>query len=261
MHNAALREQGIDDVYVVMPTPPDQLRCVVEALGAVEAVGANVTVPHKETVVGLCDHLTPEAELVGAVNTLAWTADGLLGENTDASGLRRVLRDEMGLDDEVPAIVLGTGGAARACAVALGRIGAPVTFAGRRPDAARDLAALAGRCGSREAGHVDLADERELRRAVSEAGLVVNATPLGMQGEPLPEPFMALRSGQIAYDLVYNPPETPFLVAARDAGVQTMHGLGMLVAQAAAAYRLWTGRDAPEATMSAVAIAALTGRH
>jgi shikimate dehydrogenase len=89
IHNAALREQGLDLVYLALPTPPDRLRAAVEGLTAVGAVGANVTVPHKQEAVGLCDHLTPEAELIGAVNTLAWTTDGLLGDNTDAVGLRR----------------------------------------------------------------------------------------------------------------------------------------------------------------------------
>jgi shikimate dehydrogenase len=260
MHNAAFREQGIDYVYLALPTAAVDLRRVVDVLGTIEAVGANVTIPHKETVVGICDRLTEEADLVGAVNTLTWTADGLLGENTDAIGLGQVLRDDIGLPGRASAAVLGTGGAARACAVALGRTGSPVTFIGRRLDAAEELAALAERCGAEAADGLDLTEEDVVGEAVATAALVVNATPLGMAGERLPGAFHHLTPGQIALDLVYRPPETPFLRSAREAGAETVHGVGMLVAQAAVSYRLWTGREAPTATMSAVALSALAGR-
>ncbi|MFN2556947.1 MAG: shikimate dehydrogenase [Nitriliruptorales bacterium] len=257
MHNSAFREQGRDLVYVALPTPPAQLRTVVAALGACEAAGANVTVPHKRAVMSACDRLTAEAELAGAVNTLVWSPEGLVGDNTDTLGLEVVVRDDLALPPGTPAVVLGTGGVARACAVVLGRGGAPVTFVGRQFEAADDLAALATRCGAPAAQALPLADTAGVVAAVGGARLVVNATPLGMAGEELPAPFQSLRPGQVAFDLVYRPPNTPFLRAARASGADAHHGLGMLVAQAAASYRRWTGRDAPTATMSAVALAAL----
>lgn len=258
MHNAAFREHGLDLVYLALPTPAGDLHRVVDALGAVGAVGANVTVPHKQAVRSLCDHLTEEAELVGAVNTLVWDADGLGGDNTDAAGLGHVLGDELGIRASDGAILLGTGGAARAAVVALGRLGCPVTVAGRRPDAAEELAQLAETAGSPEVDALDSADATWVAAAIGRARLVVNATPLGMAGEDLPSPFMALGAGHVAYDLIYNPPETPFLAAARAAGAEAHHGLGMLVGQAAASYRRWTGREAPRTVMSAAAVAALT---
>lgn len=261
LHNAAFRELDLDLVYLAMPTPPERLETVVAALGAVEVLGANVTVPHKEAVIELCDRLTEEAQVVGAVNTLLWDADGLVGDNTDALGLGHVLHDDLGVEGTIAAVVLGTGGAARACAVALGRIGADVTFVGRRPEAAARLATVAQREGAARTGAVDLGDLGTVTAVVSGCDLVVNATPLGLDGEPLPDPFMALHAGQIAYDLVYRPPETPFLVAAKEAGADAHHGLGMLVAQAAESFRRWTGNDAPAATMSAAGLAALVGEE
>lgn len=258
MHNAAFRELELDLVYLALPTPPAALGTVVAALGAVEAAGANVTVPHKEAVLARCDELTAEAELVGAVNTLCWTPDGLLGDNTDAVGLEQVLGGDLGLAVPTSAVLLGTGGAARAAVVALGRLGDPVTVVGRRPEAAQRLADLAAAAGSPETDAVDLADIDWVRSAVRGARLVMNATPLGMAGELLPDPFHELTGDQMAYDLVYNPPETPFLRDARARGAEAHHGLGMLVAQAAASFRRWTGQDAPTATMSAVAMAALS---
>lgn len=260
MHNAAFAEQDLDLVYIALPTPPERLGEVVRALGAVGAVGANVTVPHKERVVDLCDDLTAEARAVGAVNTLVWTRDGLLGDNSDAAGLEEVLRGDVGVAAGSAVVVLGTGGAARAAAVALGRLATRVVIVGRRPDAADDLADLAAGCGAAEAGGLDLADTEAVAEAVAAAHLVVNATPLGMGGERLPAPFQALTRSQVALDLVYNPPDTPFVEDARAAGAEAHHGLGMLVAQAGVSYRRWTGRDAPAGTMSAVALAAITGR-
>lgn len=257
MHNAAFAEQDLDLVYLALPTPPDHLRTVVDALGAVGAVGANVTVPHKQHVLRICDVLTEVAEVVGAVNTLAWTPEGLVGDNTDAPGLEQVLAEDLQVGRGDPVCLLGTGGAARAAVVALGRSGAAVTVVGRRPDAAEELAGLAYEVGAAEASSVDLADARVVAGAVAHGRVVVNATSLGMDGEPLPEPFHRLRNDQIAYDVVYNPPETPFLRSAREAGAQAHHGLGMLVAQAALAYERWTGQPAPRSTMSAAALAAL----
>jgi shikimate dehydrogenase len=259
LHNAAFREQGLDLVYIALPTPPDQLATVVAALGAVGAVGANVTVPHKLAVRDLCTHLTPEAELVGAVNTLTWTTDGLLGDNTDAVGLADAVVADGATDAGAPWAVFGTGGASRAAVVAAGRLGCPVTVIGRRHAAADELAALGVRAGAPHAAAVDLADPNATRAAIAAARTVVNATPLGMGGETLPPPFLELRPGQDAYDLVYGDRPTPFVVTARQAGAQGHHGLGMLVAQAAASYRRWTGQAAPMATLSAAATAA--SRH
>lgn len=258
IHNAAFREAGVDLVYVALPTPEAKLATVIGALAAAEAAGANVTIPHKQAVIPYCDQLTAEAELVGAVNTLVWTSSGLLGDNTDATGLERVLRQDLGLDDGPSAVVLGTGGAARATVVALGRLGAQVTVVGRRPDAAEELADLAVRAGAAVGDAVDLGSEDWVAAAVGGARLVVNATPLGMGGERLPGPFHGLGPGQVAYDLVYNPPNTPFLVDAAAAGAEAHHGLGMLVAQAAMAFRRWTGVDAPTGVMSAAAMSAIS---
>lgn len=260
MHNAAFEEQGLDLVYLALPTPPDRLHTVVDALAAVGAVGANVTVPHKGTALRLCDEVTDEGQLVGAVNTLVWTTEGLLGDNTDARGLHQVLSEELGLRSSLRTVILGTGGGARAVAVALGRMAADVTVAGRDDDAAADVAALAGDAGADAWSSTALADTTEVVRVVGAADLVINATPLGMRSERLPEPFHELRNHQVAYDLVYNPPETPFLADARAAGAEAHHGLGMLIAQAALSYRRWTGRDAPAATLSAAALAALSPR-
>jgi shikimate dehydrogenase len=260
LHNAAFAEQGLDLVYLALPTRPDDLLAVVRTLGAVGTVGANVTVPHKRAVVAACDRLTREAELIGAVNTLAWGPDGLLGDNTDAAGLHDAMAADLHLAADAEVVVLGTGGAARAAVVAVGRFGCRVAVVGRRPDAAAELAELGTRAGATAGRGVDLADAELVGEVVAGCRVALNATPLGMAGERLPAPFERLRSGQVAYDLVYAPPETPFLTAARAAGAEAHNGVGMLIGQAAASYRRWTGREAPLTTLSAAAIAALSDR-
>ena len=262
IHNAAFTEQGLDLVYLAVEVAPGDLHATVGALGHMGTLGANVTVPHKQAVLACCDRLSDEATLIGAANTLTWTADGLVGDNTDALGLEDALRADVGAalgpDDRI--VIFGAGGAARAAAVAVGRLGVAVTGAARRPDAARALAELAARAGASAADAVDSTDEPALRAAADPARVVVNATPLGMRGESLPTPLMTLHVDQIAYDLVYDPAETPFLQAARQRGAGAHHGLGMLVGQAAASYRRWTAQEPPVAIMSAVATAALGER-
>ena len=252
MHNAAFAHDGLDLVYVAMPTPPEALRTVVAGLTAIGAMGANVTVPHKRAVIDLCDEVTAEAQLVGAVNTLVWDDRRLMGDNTDAVGLQHDLEDAMGERPAGRAVVLGTGGAARAVAVAVARLGCSLVVVGRRSAAATDVAAVAAGLGV-HAETVALVDGDGVSRAVAAADLVVNATPLGLRGESLPAPFMAATAGQVAYDLVYNPATTPFLAAARARGAGAHNGLGMLVWQAAAAYERWTGRPAPVEVMRGVA--------
>jgi shikimate dehydrogenase len=260
IHNAAFAADELDLVYLVAPCPAEHLEQLVEVLATIGAVGANVTVPHKRAVMAYCDRLTDEAELIGAVNTLVWTDDGLLGDNTDAVGLRDALVADVAPGTGERFLVLGSGGAARAAVVAIGRLGGGLSLAARRPDAAQELAALGARAGAVETRVVALDDAAGLREVTQAARVVVNATPLGMQHERLPEPLMALRADQVAYDLVYEPSDTPFLREAHRAGAAAHHGLGMLVGQAAASYRRWTGRDAPVEVMSAAADAALAER-
>lgn len=255
LHNAALQATGQDLAYLALPTPPDQLYAVVGALGTVGFVGANVTVPHKQAVMDVCDSLTDEARLVGAVNTLTWSGAELLGHNTDATGLQRAL-DEVGAGTG-PAVVLGTGGAARATAVALARRGNHVTVVGRRPDAAADVAAVATDAGG--ASTHEALDDPAVAARVAAAEVVLNATPLGMQREELPAPFMTLHADQTAYDLVYAPPDTPFVTAARRIGANAHHGLSMLVHQAAAALEGWIGEPVPVEVMRRAAQDALGG--
>ena len=244
IHNAAFAAAGLDWVFVAFEVPAGAGRDAVRAVRGLGLGGMSVTMPHKQDAAWACDELTPDATALGVVNAVVLTDRGrLLGASTDGEGFLRSVRDH-GVDPGTRrAVVLGAGGAARAIVLALGNAGADVTVAARRSDAAESAAGLV-----RGARTVSLAD-----CDVAAYDLVVNATPLGMQGEPPPIDTDRLTPSQFVVDAVYHPMETPLLAAARARDVPCTNGLGMLVHQAALAFELWTGVDAPLDAMRAAA--------
>ena len=249
IHNAAFAACGLDWVYVAFPVPRGRGAAAVAAVPHLGLAGLNVTMPHKGEAAEACDRLTPDATALGSVNTVINTPGGLVGDSTDGPGFLAALAEE---DVEVAGrrvLVLGAGGAARAVVLALGRAGAEVVVAARRPETATAAALLAP--GARAVPLPVAGDE------VSAAAMVVNATPLGMAGEaPALDPSL-LGPSQAVVDLVYHPIETPLLAAARARGARAMGGLGMLVHQAALSFTAWTGVEAPLPVMRAAAEAAL----
>ncbi|MFN2525068.1 MAG: shikimate dehydrogenase [Actinomycetota bacterium] len=259
IHNAAFRQLGLDWEYLVFPVPTEDLDTAVRGLKALGCIGANVTMPHKEIVMQFLDEVSGDARAVGAVNTIHLVGGKLIGHNTDVDGFREFVASDAGLElAGTRALVLGSGGAARAIVRALDGLGAAeIAVAARRPERAEQLVLLAERGRGRR---VEWAQATGLAR---EADIVVNATPLGaaessFEGvDPLPEAVW--RSGQAVVDLVYVPPSTPMVERARRAGADAWGGLGMLVHQAAASLRIWTGQEAPLELMSAVAVRGLAG--
>lgn len=265
MHNAAFQAAGIAGVYVPMPVPPDRIEAAVRGLVALGFRGANVTIPHKQTVIPFLDEISPAARAIGAVNTIAVRENGrLCGDNTDAPGF---LADLVAQDIRLPelvaggALILGAGGSARAIVYALATAGIPILLAARRSEQAQHLLAdLLPHLPSSARLHAltpgPAPDFSGMLRSLAPSAprLIVNCTPLGMSSRvdasPWPDdaPF---RRDQIVYDLVYNPPETRLLAQARAAGARGLNGLGMLLHQGALAWEQWVGRPAPLAAMRA----------
>jgi shikimate dehydrogenase len=244
MHNAAFDALELDWVYVAFPVRRGEGAAAVRAVATLGLAGLNITMPHKADAAAACDDVSSEAAALGAVNTVV-NADGMLaGHSTDGDGFLRALDDEGIAVAGQRAVVVGAGGAGRAITHALGRNGAHVTVAARRPDAARSAAALAP--GGAAVGLDELAVER--------FDVVVNATPIGMDGEPPPFDTTLLHHGQFVFDTVY-PVETPLLREARARGARAAGGLGMLVHQGALSFSLWTGVEPPLAVMRAAASA------
>ncbi len=261
MHNAAFAALGLDWCYVPFAVPPERLPEAVRGLRALGVRGVNATVPHKEALLPLVDALTPEAEAIGAVNTLHIREEGILGHNTDAAGFLRALH-EAGFDPAgCAALVLGAGGAARSVVYALASVGASVRILNRTVARAEALvAALRARLPTADLSAGPLTPEAIAQHLPID--LVVNATTLGMwpQVEASPWPArLPFPKGAFCYDLIYTPRETHFVHQARAAGAQAANGLGMLIHQGAESFALWTGIQPPVEVMRAACEQALGG--
>jgi shikimate dehydrogenase len=255
MHNAAFRSLGLDWVYLAFEVPPGEAPAAVAGARALGIEGLSVTMPHKAAVVPALDDLSPVAGALAAVNTIVRRLDGsLIGDNTDGAGFVDAVSVDEGFDPAGQScLVVGAGGAARAVVRALAEAGAAeVVVANRTPQRAVEAAALAGPVGRVGV----LAD-------AAGCALVVNATPVGMGSAHDRDAMLIdpadLGPGQLVVDLVYHPAITPLVEAARQRGAAAVGGLGMLIHQAAHAFRLWTGEDPPLAVMSAAAVSVLSG--
>ena len=257
MHNAAIQAAGLNACYLPFPCPPEDLGDVIAGLRGMGFLGANVTIPHKQTVIEHLDGLSEESRFTGSVNTLYWEGDRLMGTTTDAPGAVLNLR-EAGIElDGKRVTILGTGGAARALAFVLARgscAGAgggresfrlpELTLLGRDPDKAerlsQDIAA-----GSAAGTAVRSGLLAEFAALGGGADLIINCTSAGMtpdvRGCPIDPALLDPR--QVVYDIVYQPRETVLLREAGRKGCRTVEGIGMLVHQGAASSRIWFGRD------------------
>lgn len=245
MHNAGFAQLGINAVYVALDAR--DAADFVTFGRAMHLRGASITAPFKVDVFRHVDQRDPLADEVGAINTLTVKNDRWIGTNTDVAGFLRPLKGKIALRG-TRAAVLGGGGAARAVAVALKREGAAVTVHARRAEQARAIAALTRvRAGSfpPRAGTWDV---------------LVNATSCGSQpGDGSPMDGVRL-DGEIVFDLIYSPPETPLLTQAREAGCLTIGGIEMLIAQAERQFEQWTGALPPPGLFKAAAQAASEAR-
>ncbi|MDQ4045706.1 MAG: shikimate dehydrogenase [Chloroflexota bacterium] len=252
----ALDALDLGITYELWHTPVEELSQRFDLLRKGEALGANVTVPHKEAAFAAMDELSPLARRAGAVNTIIPRDGQLYGDNTDIHGFLVPLR-ERGIDfGNLRIIILGAGGAARGVVVALLEAGArQITMANRTVTRAEELVRQVDDQRLRPISLDDVVERAE------ETDLLVNSTSIGWNGTNLPVDagvFRLLPEGAIVYDLTYR--ETPFLAAGRSAGIEVIDGLPMLVHQGARSFELWTGRPAPIDLMWRSAVAARDAR-
>ncbi len=244
MHNAAFAALGLDYVYVPLHVAAGQAGGAVRAMRALRLAGLNVTVPHKERVVGHLDDLDENARLIAAVNTIYWRRDRLVGENTDVTGFVRGLRDAGGRLRGARALVVGAGGAGRAAVAGLHRGGAVEICVVNR-SAGRKRALQRHFAGQEiEVRTADL-DRLTNVKALTTIDLIVNATSIGLHGEKFPLlEYSATPPHCLFYDLIYGR-RTDFLQQAKRYERPALDGTSMLLHQGAAAFTLWTGRRPP----------------
>lgn len=239
IHNHWLAHHGIPGRYVLFPVPPERLADALRGLAALRLRGCNVTTPHKQAVMPLVDDVDPLARRIGAVNTIVVQEDGALrGINNDGNGFVQSIRDARPgwRPDAGPIAVIGAGGAARAVVASLAEQGArEIRVVNRTYGRAQDLQSLFG-------PPVTAVRWDARSDALEGLALVVNATNQGMGGNSaLDLTLDRLPAHAIVGDLIYTPPETPLLAAARARGNPTVNGVGMLLNQARPAFHAWFG--------------------
>lgn len=247
IHRFWLAKLGLDGDYGRFAVHPDRLGGALRALPALGLAGVNVTVPHKVAALAHLDRVDGLAAKVGAVNTVVVEDGALVGYNTDGVGFMEPL-DRMFAGDRRSgmSLVIGAGGAARAVGWALAEGGYEPLIINRDAARARDLSVDVGGARWDDLSIYELAANRDLVLHGDARKVVVNATTLGMAGNPpLDVDLDGLDDDTIVYDLVYAPLETPLLAAARARGLRTIDGLAMLIGQAAAAFALFYGAAAP----------------
>ncbi|MDM8527895.1 shikimate dehydrogenase [Anaerolineales bacterium HSG24] len=261
MHNAAFNQLGLDWAYVPFPVRPTDLSKALKGLIALNIVGVNVTIPHKQAVMRYMDEVSKSAQTVGAVNTVYIKEGKFIGHNTDITGFLSALIEADCQPKGLRVAVLGAGGAARAAVFALAW-------------SEVDSVVILNRTAERAAFLIDdLIDvfpdsslyfgpltEPSVAALKDSFDLVINTTSVGMYPHvddcPWPE-NIPMQANTVYCDLIYNPLETAFLSRAKAAGAKTIDGLGMLIHQGAVAFELWTGKTAPVKIMRHACLAGL----
>jgi shikimate dehydrogenase len=261
MHNAAYEALGIERAYLAFHVAAQDLPLVLRAIRALKIAGVNLTVPHKEAAVAMMSHLSEEAGLLGAVNCVINRDGELHGDNTDARGLERDLRQSGVTIEGRPAIIIGAGGAAASALLVCRRMGAArIVLCNRTVERAIKLAERFARHQGWSdvpirAGGLELLTQPEV---IGGAALVINATSMGLAGGGFaPVAYAATPHDCVFYDMLYARDITPFLTPARALGRQTLDGAGMLLHQGVLAFELFNGLVAPVEVMRTALLAAL----
>ena len=247
MHNAAIAALKRDAIYLAFDVHPDRLLTVLTSMKDLGFGGANLTIPHKEVAYRGLSRLDESAQLLGAVNTVKFDADGITGFNTDGYGFLRAVEEAFGKSVKGDSIfIVGGGGAGRAVALMAAKAGAKsITLADLDTARCEKITEEIKKQFPGVETRVSKNREEQLQICRT-SDLVVHSTPIGMKKEDKsvlgPEAF---RSGQRVFDLIYMYPETVFMKEALKAGAKAANGLGMLLYQGVKAFEIWTGVEPP----------------
>ncbi len=254
MQEAAFKDLGLNWRYLNLEVLPEDLADAVQGLRAMNFAGINCTIPHKTRVLEYLDSVSPDAKLMGAVNTVRRDGDKLIGENTDGKGFIRSLREDAKLEPSGKwVVILGAGGAARAMTVELALNGAAhITVVNSDVAKGQELVRLLLEHTPVQAEFVEWNHAYVVPDGTD---VLANATSIGLYPNVTDRPNLnydySFRRGMIVCDVIPNPPRTLFLREAEARGARTLDGLGMLVYQGAIAFKMWTGFDANVSVMRA----------
>ena len=260
MHNAAFKQKGLNYLYLCFTIKSKWLHRAIDGMRALNIRGINVTIPHKVAIMPYLDQLDPLAEKIGAVNTIVNDNGTLKGYNTDAAGFYKALLNKSVAPQGKRVVILGAGGAARAISFILAEKGSSLVILNRPEEFnwAVELASRISHAFKTEVRALKL-NEENLKIALSQADILVNATSVGMSPniDESIVPKRLLKPDLVVFDIVYNPIKTRLLKETESIGAQTIYGLDMLVWQGALAFEMWTGVKAPLELMKEAAVRAL----
>ena len=246
MHNAAFKYLDLDFVYVPFDVSRKQLESAITGAKSLNIKGLNVTIPHKSEVINYLDSLDEISELIGAVNTIKFSIQGVEGYNTDGVGAVRAIEEISSIKNK-KIIILGAGGASRAISFQIIVKGADkVIIANRTLDKAFHLKSNLINKLNADVESVGLTDE--LKKELEDADILINTTPVGMYPNVNEKPLVTsdmMHEGLIVNDIIYNPLKTGILKEAEIAGATPVSGIKMLIYQGIESFKIWTGVEPP----------------
>ena len=245
MQNAAIADCGLDCIYLPFHVKQQDLAKAVDAIRALNMVGVNVTIPHKENIIEFLDEISEKSRKISSVNTIINKEGRLIGDTTDGLGFIKSAEHQWGDIAGSRVIVLGAGGSAKAVAFSLAEIGCNISIVNRTKKRAVELSENINLDFPHANVNVLEPNTDDFIYAMKSADIIVNTTSLGMYPNidelPISEEF--LHSGLMVYDLIYNPSETLLLQKARQKGAKVMNGQKMLVYQGAISFKLWFNKE------------------
>ena len=250
MWNPALKELGLDYVYIAFEVHPDNLEKAVDAVRVLDIKGLNVTIPHKEAIIPFLDEIEDVALKIGAINTIKNEDGYLRAKNTDAGGAKKSLLDAGCTISGKSIVIIGSGGVTRAIAFILADEAERITLTDIIEDKAVNLAKeIKEKTDANIIGKLSI--NKVLKEEIAKADILINATPIGMYPKPnsSPVPMEYLHSNLFVFDVIYNPLETVLMKEAAEIGCKTLGGLDMLINQGILAFEWLTGKTPNKALM------------
>ncbi|MCY7899250.1 shikimate dehydrogenase [Bacillus inaquosorum] len=260
IHNASLKDLGLDGHYHAFKVEEDDLEDAVKGIRALGIQGINVTVPHKVSIMDYLDHIDESAKVIGAVNTVRREGDKLVGYNTDGEGFVKSLMKVLDKPiSELSFLMIGAGGAARAIFTTIARdIPKKFDICNRTLEKAKQLTESTPSFHNKEVLSIKEAEER-----LEQYDVIIHTTSVGMYPnvDDVPLSLQRAASNAVVCDIVYNPIQTALLKQANQKGLKTLDGVGMFVEQAALSFQLWTGREPDIEKMRSIVIGKLGGKE
>jgi shikimate dehydrogenase len=246
IHNAAFRELNFDCTYIAYKVPKGELAAGVESLKKIKINGFNVTIPHKVEMVKYLDSVDEDCSIIGATNTVSYENNKLKGFNTDMDGFLDPIRKRNLPIKDSNVLLLGAGGAARAIVAGFAKEKAKkVTIANRTLQNANSMVQYAHKIGL-DANAITIKNVEDI---ASEYKFIINSTSVGMKDEPSLISTKTINQKSVVYDIVSKPINTDLIKQSKKNGATIIYGYEMLLGQAARAFKIWHGVEAPYEVM------------